>query len=147
MSFLWTCVHSIQGASLEIMVPDEADLPNFVSQWITAASDAAGQCAKVTADLEPLESQTALIDLIVNASQGISASRKALTALGHQPSAQEVKLELTKAGICAPKCDYSLLLTPSVYTGREVCGGLPQAHQGGPEPVTWRDLSVYTWCV
>ena len=64
---------------------------------MTAASDAAGQCAKVTADLEPLESQQALIELIAGAAGGISDTRKALTALGPVPAAADVANILTNA--------------------------------------------------
>ncbi len=66
------------------MVPDRDDLnlPTFIQSWIQAASDCAGQCAKLTADLEPLESQGQLITLLQSAAEGVSAGRKALTALG-----------------------------------------------------------------
>ena len=66
------------------MVPDRDDvnLPTFIQSWIQAASDAAGQCAKLTADLEPLESQSQLIKLLQTSADGISNGRKALTALG-----------------------------------------------------------------
>ena len=66
------------------MVPDRDDvnLPTFIQSWIQAASDAAGQCAKLTADLEPLESQSQLIKLLQTSADGISNGRKALIALG-----------------------------------------------------------------
>lgn len=60
---------STKGSQLEIMLPqtDETNINQFVQSWITAAGDAAGQCAKLTADLEPLESQQALIQLLQTA--------------------------------------------------------------------------------
>lgn len=83
---------------MEAVVPDRDDvnLPTFIQSWIQAASDAAGQCAKLTADLEPLESQTQLIALLQSAAEGISNGRKALTALGVSATPDEVNHVLTK---------------------------------------------------
>lgn len=78
-------------------MPESTEVGPFVQAWVTAASDAAGQCAKLTADLEPLESQQALIQLIAGAADGISASRKVLTALGPVPTAADVANVLTNA--------------------------------------------------
>ena len=69
---------------------DDMNITQFVQSWVTAASDAAGQCAKLTADLEPLESQQALIQLLQASSAGISNSRKLLTSLGPNPVAGQV---------------------------------------------------------
>lgn len=83
---------STKGSQLEIMLPqtDETNINQFVQSWITAAGDAAGQCAKLTADLEPLESQQALIQLLQASAAGITNSRKLLTALGPNPVEDQV---------------------------------------------------------
>ncbi len=84
----------MQGASLEIVVPDASDLDGFVSSWVMAASEAQGISAKTMADLEPLESQDALRQMIQAAADGISGGRKSLTQLGPNPSKPDVDLIL-----------------------------------------------------
>lgn len=73
------------------MVPDSAELDGFVASWVMAASDASGQCTKLCAQLEPLQSQDQLIGLITAASEGIGDHRKRLTALGPNPSTTDVQ--------------------------------------------------------
>ena len=86
-------IHCIgtQGSNLEIVVPDSAELEGFVAAWVMAASDASGQCTKLCAQLEPLQSQDQLIQLIQAASGGISEHRKQLTALGATPRGEAVQ--------------------------------------------------------
>ena len=79
------------------MIPDSADLPTFVASWVMAASDASGQCTKLCAQLEPLQSQEQLIRLILAASEGIGEHRKALTALGPSPQIEQVQKLLQNA--------------------------------------------------
>jgi hypothetical protein len=72
-------------------VSDEGDIAEFARRWVQAASEAAGACAKVQADLEALESQGELINLLAASSQGISDSRKKLTSLGPNPTVEGVR--------------------------------------------------------
>ena len=109
-----------KGASLEVLVPESAEVGLFVQAWVTAASDAAGQCAKLTADLEPLESQQALIQLIAGAADGISASRKALTALGPAPGAADVAAVLANAA-CLYSGTCNILVTCILVCGKCIC--------------------------
>jgi len=81
---------------LEIEVPDDANLGAFISAWVGAASDAAGSITKLAADLEALESQTALIEILARCSEGISAGRKQLTALGGTATIEQVNAVLKR---------------------------------------------------
>ena len=80
-----------QGSQLELMVSDEGDIAEFARRWVQAASEAAGACAKVQADLEALESQGELINLLSASSKGISESRKRFTSLGANPTVEGVQ--------------------------------------------------------
>ena len=81
------------------MVPDSAELDGFVASWVMAASDASGQCTKLCAQLEPLQSQDQLIGLITAASEGIGDHRKRLTALGPNPSTTDVQAFASKCSL------------------------------------------------
>ena len=81
---------SSEGAQLETAVPNSANVGQFVSCWVPAASDAQGLTAKLQADREVLESQDALKTMLGAASDGISAARKQLTSLGQDPTTEGV---------------------------------------------------------
>ena len=80
------------------MLPDDHSLETFIPAWVSAAGDAAGQAARLQADLEPMESQSALIKLLADASTGISKSRKDLTMLGAAADAASVQGILNQVG-------------------------------------------------
>lgn len=71
-------------------MPDNANIEGFIAAWVGAASDAAGSITKLAADLEALESQAALIDILAKCSEGISAGRKQLTAMGRTATVEGV---------------------------------------------------------
>lgn len=83
---------------------DEHEPAKFMQCWIQAAADAQGQAAKYMADLEPLESQSQLIEFIKTATTGISESRKTLSQLGRDASKSEIQDVLQKVS-CLCKCD------------------------------------------
>ena len=70
------------------------DIAGFVSAWVAAASNAAGDSARTLADLEPLESQSQLMGLIQAATTGINNGRKLLVQLGPNPPLPEVEAVL-----------------------------------------------------
>lgn len=72
-------------------MPDKTDMPKFLAAWIHAAGEASGTCARITAELEPLESQAQLMGMIRESAEGITQCRKALTALGGNANAESVE--------------------------------------------------------
>lgn len=99
MSLFWP-----QGSQLEVLVADEHEPDKFMQCWIQAAAEAQGQAAKYMADLEPLESQSQLIEFIRTSSTGISESRKALSQLPKNASKAEIESVLNGVS-CLHKCD------------------------------------------
>lgn len=81
----------IQGSQLETVVADDASIGDFVRNWVSAASEAAGVIVRTQASLESLESQQTLIDMLADSSQGLAQSRKQLTALGAMPTVESVR--------------------------------------------------------
>ena len=69
-----------KGSGLEIIIPDDTNVGQFIPAWVRAAGDAQGTCTKVCADLEGLECQNELINMINDSSTGIAKARKGLTA-------------------------------------------------------------------
>lgn len=89
-----------KGSGLEIIIPDDTNVGQFIPAWVRAAGDAQGTCTKVCADLEGLECQNELINMINDSSTGIAKARKGLTALlssGSTPTTNDVRLVLQEA--------------------------------------------------
>lgn len=89
---------------METVVPDNTDIPKFLTAWVHAAGEASGTCARITAELEPLESQAQLMGMIRESAEGITQCRKALTALGGDANAESVEGVLRTV----PRFQYSL---------------------------------------
>ncbi|CAE7427213.1 TY1B-DR3 [Symbiodinium sp. CCMP2592] len=82
-----------EGSDMEvhIMEASQEGCNSFVKSWIGAATTASGLAVRLTAELEPLESQEQLINFINAAVSGITDGRKKLQQLGTAPQASDVQ--------------------------------------------------------
>ncbi|CAE6916833.1 unnamed protein product [Symbiodinium sp. CCMP2592] len=86
-----------QGAEMEVTLLADTDLPSFITTWVSAATTAEGKATTTCAELEVLESQGELIKLIMDATSGLAAKRKALQSLGANASSASVQTILSQA--------------------------------------------------
>ncbi|CAE7660265.1 unnamed protein product [Symbiodinium microadriaticum] len=94
-----TAVH--HGSEMEVVLLEGSDVPAFISAWVSACTGAEGRFLEqfyvcFALRLEALESQGALIKLIVDAKNGLGEKRKALQSLGPNPKATDVQTILSQ---------------------------------------------------
>ncbi|CAE7235797.1 unnamed protein product, partial [Symbiodinium sp. CCMP2456] len=88
-----TTMTAMQGSDLELTISTD-DVGLFVKSWVAAANTAQGQAVKMSAELEALDSQEALMGKLKDCADGIGACRKKLQALGTAPVASDVQTAL-----------------------------------------------------
>ncbi|CAE7256453.1 unnamed protein product, partial [Symbiodinium necroappetens] len=98
------------GSEMEVVLLEGSDVPAFISAWVSACTGAEGRFLEqfyvcFALRLEALESQGALIKLIVDAKNGLGEKRKALQFLGPNPKATDVQTILSQAEHHIPDLD------------------------------------------